>query len=125
MFTDISEQKEAEEALRDRERTLRLVMNTIPALVAYIGPDFRYLRVNKGYEDWFRRPAGEIEAGTSARYSGQSLGACQAVHGGGDGRQRDQVRTVDALYGYRAAMGADDLCPDYDEEGNVSGSWHT
>ena len=48
------------EALRDREKELRLVMDTAPALISYVDSDFRYRRVNKGYERWFGRAAEEL-----------------------------------------------------------------
>ena len=43
----------AEEEVCDREQELRLVMNTVPALISYIDPEFRYQRVNECYEQWF------------------------------------------------------------------------
>jgi PAS domain S-box-containing protein len=43
----------AEDEVRDREQELRLVMNTVPALISYIDSEFRYRRVNACYEHWF------------------------------------------------------------------------
>jgi PAS domain S-box-containing protein len=50
-----------EQALRDRENELQLVMDTVPALMAYIDSQFRYRWVNQGYERWFGLPAREVE----------------------------------------------------------------
>ncbi len=50
---DITARKLAETALRDRETELRLIMDATPALIAYLDTNFRYLRVNKAYENWF------------------------------------------------------------------------
>lgn len=55
------ERRQAEEALRDRENELRLVTNTVPALISYISTDFRYRRVNEGYRRWFSRAPQDIE----------------------------------------------------------------
>lgn len=49
---DITHRKLAEKALEERETELRLIMNAAPALIAYLDTDFRYLRVNKTYENW-------------------------------------------------------------------------
>ena len=50
---DVTDRKLAETALRDRESDLRLIMDATPALISYLDTDFRYLRVNKTYENWF------------------------------------------------------------------------
>ena len=51
--SDISVRKFAENALLERENHLRLIMDATPALISYLDSDFRYLRVNKTYENWF------------------------------------------------------------------------
>lgn len=61
IIRDITERRAAEEALRDREQKLRLVTDTVPALISYIDPGFRYRRVNRGYERWFGSAAQEME----------------------------------------------------------------
>jgi GAF domain-containing protein len=49
------ERARAEADLRAREEELRLVTDALPGLVSHIGPDERYLYVNKLYEEWFGR----------------------------------------------------------------------
>ncbi len=57
---DITERKQVEETLRQRETELRLVTDTVPALIAFIDADQRYRFNNQSYEDWFGQPAQAI-----------------------------------------------------------------
>jgi PAS domain S-box-containing protein len=57
---DITERKRSEAALRHSEYQLRVVLDTAPAFIAYVGTDCRYVRVNRAYEEWFGLPAAEI-----------------------------------------------------------------
>ena len=60
-FTDITERKRAEQALRDSEQRIRLVTDAVPALIAYVDAEQRFRFVNKAYEGWFNRTREEIE----------------------------------------------------------------
>ena len=51
--SDITGRKLAEKAIRDRESELQLIMDATPALISYLDTGFRYLRVNKAYQNWF------------------------------------------------------------------------
>ncbi|MEP0907966.1 PAS domain S-box protein [Leptolyngbya subtilissima ST-M1] len=57
---DISDRKHIEENLRQRETELRLVTNSVPALIAFIDADQRYRFNNQGYEDWFSQSATDL-----------------------------------------------------------------
>ncbi|HYC01883.1 MAG TPA: HWE histidine kinase domain-containing protein [Azospirillaceae bacterium] len=56
------------DALRDQQRQLRLVADSVPMLISYIGADLRYRFANRNYEHWMRvrpeemvgRPVAEI-----------------------------------------------------------------
>jgi|GEM_PF-2461452 len=52
--TDIHDRKMTEQVLSQREAHLQLIMDSIPALIAYISVDCKYLSVNKTYESWFQ-----------------------------------------------------------------------
>jgi len=58
---DITERKEAEEQILSNENELRLVMDTVPALMSYIDAGFHYRRVNQGYQRWFGLAPQELE----------------------------------------------------------------
>jgi PAS domain S-box-containing protein len=50
---DIHQRIEAEESLRLKEAELKLVVDTMPALVAYVDKDLRYGLANRAYHQWF------------------------------------------------------------------------
>jgi PAS domain S-box-containing protein len=51
--TDIHQRIEAEESLRLKETELKLVVDTMPALVCYVDKDLRYGLANHAYLEWF------------------------------------------------------------------------
>jgi PAS domain S-box-containing protein len=57
---DRTRYRELGEALQRREAELRLIIDAIPGLVAYMSTEERYRQVNRAYEDWFGRPAAEL-----------------------------------------------------------------
>ncbi len=57
---DISDRKQAEDTLAQRETELRLVTNTVPALISFVDAEGCYRFVNHRYETWFGKPASSI-----------------------------------------------------------------
>ncbi len=58
---DITSKKEAEKALRDSYEKLNLVINGVPALLAYMDTGERFVFVNDGYVRWFGIPREKIK----------------------------------------------------------------
>ena len=57
---DITNRKQAEEALQQREAELQLIADTVPALIAYIDSDCRYRFANRAFTHWFGKPVKQI-----------------------------------------------------------------
>ncbi len=57
---EISAQLHAEAALRESEQQLKLIADTTPALISWIGNDLCYRSVNKSYERWFGKREEEL-----------------------------------------------------------------
>ena len=119
---DITEQKLAEEALRRNEEELRLIIDNLPALIAYVDREGRYKRNNAAYQEWYGRdPASlrgrkveelfgpdvyeRMEPRLSLALQGQRVAYTAMVPKLGAG-----MRDVDAIY-----------TPDIAEDGTVRG----
>lgn len=57
---DITDRRLAEERLRRNERELRVLTDSMPALICYIDAEERYRFVNRTYTEWFQKPREEI-----------------------------------------------------------------
>lgn len=79
-FTEITERKRAEEALRDGERRIRLITDAVPALIAYVDADQRYRFVNHAYEECFNLLRCELEGRTMLEALGVEQYALRHPH---------------------------------------------
>ncbi|MBK8478363.1 MAG: response regulator [Opitutaceae bacterium] len=57
---DFVERVHAEQALRHREHQLRLIIDTVPALIAHIDPTYRCRLINQTFALWFDEPLATI-----------------------------------------------------------------
>ena len=62
---DVTGSRQAEEELRESEAQLRLVSENLPAMICYLGPDYRYSYANLMYREFY--------AGSSAPIDGRTL----------------------------------------------------
>ena len=60
IIRDITEQKQMQEDLRTSERTIRMIADSVPALVAYVDKKGFYRFANRRYDEWFGIPAGDV-----------------------------------------------------------------
>ncbi len=56
VLIDIDARKRAELELELNEQTLRQIADSVPILIAYVGPDLACRFVNRAYAGWFGRP---------------------------------------------------------------------
>jgi PAS domain S-box-containing protein len=61
---DVTEVKEAEEALQRNEEQLRLVIDALPVITGYVDQEKRFRLGNQLYEDWLGIPVSEVEGKT-------------------------------------------------------------
>ena len=53
---DVTEQRTAVQGLKASQTQLRLIVDSVPGLVAYIDQEERFRRVNRTFEEWFQEP---------------------------------------------------------------------
>ncbi|WP_375500352.1 PAS domain S-box protein [uncultured Nostoc sp.] len=59
-WRDITNRKQMEETLRQRETELRLITDTLPVLICFVDSEQRYRFNNRAYQEWFGYSAAEI-----------------------------------------------------------------
>lgn len=119
---DRTRYRELSESLHRRESELRLIIDAIPGLVAYMSKDETYRQVNHAYEEWFGRPAAELigkhisDALGSQAYEILRPHVAAALSGQ---RVSFESEVPYASGGARWVQGQ--YIPDRDAEGNVQG----
>ena len=59
-WRDITNRKEMEEALRQRETELRLITDTLPVLISFVDSEQRYRFNNRAYQEWFGHSTAKV-----------------------------------------------------------------
>jgi diguanylate cyclase (GGDEF)-like protein/PAS domain S-box-containing protein len=69
-----------ERALRESEERLRLVANSVPALISYLDRESRFRFSNRTYDDWFGIPQERMHGRTVAELFGEEVHARMKPH---------------------------------------------
>jgi PAS domain S-box-containing protein len=121
-LNDITERKQAEDALRRQEKQLRTITDNMPGLISYIDADGYYRFANEQYEKWFgisrknivgkhhRSVLGNSTYKQIRRYVEEALSGKQVQFEEALPYKSRGTRWVNANY-----------VPDIDENGNVKG----
>jgi PAS domain S-box-containing protein len=119
---DVTERKQAEEKLRESEKQLRVVTDTMPALISYIDADCRYHFVNQTYTDWFGETSAELIGKTMEEVLGAAVFRKLRPHIEAALAGLPQVFEIEASYrtgGTRFIRG--NYTPDVAADGTVKG----
>ena len=110
------------DALRRSEARLRLIIDSIPALIAYVGRDEVYRFANKGYAEWFEIDKDAIVGKTIAEVFGEKAYAQILPHllkaKEGERVSYEYART---LHGKRTVYARSVVVPELDGTGEVIG----
>ena len=67
---DVTARREAQNRLSESEERLRLMADSLPALISYVDVEQRYRFANRIYQEWFRIPPSEVVGRTIREVAG-------------------------------------------------------
>ena len=79
-FRQEAARRAAEIALQARSRELRLLIDAVPAMIAYVDPGERVLLHNRAYAEWLGMPSARIEGRTLRELLGEQEYAAAGPH---------------------------------------------
>jgi len=140
IYRDVTEQRQAEQIIREHnaelearvaartgalqrsEERVRLIMDSIPALVAYFDRRRVYEYLNRGYRDWFLVDTARPECASAKRFLGEAVYAVVKPHvlRALAGETRSFEYELFTHEGQRRAVRTS-LVPDHGPDGSVAG----
>jgi len=122
VIQDITARKQAERALRESERELRRMADTLPSMIAYIDRDGRYQFNNAAYEEFFNIPPNTLKGRHVKDVIGEELfeGARQGIETVLAGQKAVFEEEMD-IPGRGQRRFQVNLIPHRDEEGKIPG----
>jgi two-component system CheB/CheR fusion protein len=122
VIQDITARKQAEAVVRAREEQLRLMADSIPAMISFVDAEERYRFVNRRYEAWFAQPREQIQGLTMRELLGEVAYAGAQPHIATvlSGREATYESWIDFVGSGRRCV-YEQYVPDRDEQGEVRG----
>ncbi len=120
IITDITERKQAEQALKESNSKLSILTDNIPASIAYVNANtLKYEFVNKGYESAFGMPSAKIIGSYVKEIIGETnfQFAIKYIEEVKSGKSVSYVNEFNFVSGKRWI--SVNYVPDFDENGNV------
>ena len=108
-------------ALREREEQLTHVADAMPALISYVGRDWRYRFVNRLYGTWFGRSVEEVVGKTTDEVLGEKMMQVGRPYMERALRGEEVHFEVEAPYPGGARWVNAHYVPDFDASGQVAG----
>lgn len=119
---DVSHRRHVEVELRASERLLRQMVNSLPALIAFVDKDQRYRYVNANYGKWFDLDPTQMVGRTAREVMGDETYALvqNQIEGvlRGESQQSEMVFTTSAGTSVHVELA---YVPQFDDSGVVSG----
>ncbi len=118
----VQEKEAAEDALKRSEEMLRLVMDVVPACIAYVDPDKRYSMNNRTYEKWYGIPVEDLKGRPISQLVGEAAyeRAGQAIEKVLSGESCSHENRVSCTDGHTRDVNVD-FTPHLGDQGEVKG----
>ncbi len=124
-YTDVTERKEAEEALRQSQAQLNAIIDNSPALICLKDIDGRYLMVNKRFEDLHGRAKDQIIGKTAHDLFPKSIADAFVAHDKDvidSNRAVEREQELDTVKGPRTAIEVKFPIVSVDDDGSINAS---
>ena len=119
---ETAQKQAAQQALRDSEQQLRLVMDAAPVLISYIDAHHHYRFNNKAYADWLNQPQEHINGRHVVEVIGQAAyqAAREQIEAALNGQSVVYEREM-RYHGVEPRFVHSEFVPDRDAQGEVKG----
>lgn len=120
----VEEMERIREALSDQEKQLRLITDSIPALILYLDSERRYQFANHTAENWFARPQDEIIGRRPDEIlSASAFQAISPLFEAVAQKRESQVEMTLTYPDGKTRTVEATVVPDIDEAGNIKGNF--